>query len=77
MGKNTLILVNMELVELWATQFARRKTEFPDIYAAGLLGLVMAAASFNPQHEPNFRTHAKFYIYREFRRERKFLDSLG
>jgi DNA-directed RNA polymerase specialized sigma subunit len=68
------IAPHLEILEFWVNQFTKNPAHLEDLFQAGVVGLLLAYKSHNPAHE-NFRTHAKFYVFRELRRERRFLNN--
>lgn len=77
MSKNQLALLYFEWVEFLAYKNTKDPRSLEDIKAAAILGLVTAASVFNQCHEHSFQNHAKPYVMKEIRREKKFQRSLG
>lgn len=66
--KNSLVTQNIGLVHSCANRFRGRGTEYEDLFQAGCVGLVKAAAGFDPSKGFKFSTYAVPAILGEIRR---------
>lgn len=65
---NSLITENMGLVHSCANRFKGRGVEYEDLFQAGCVGLIKAAAGFDPDKGFRFSTYAVPAILGEIRR---------
>ena len=61
-NRNDLVLQNRHLVHRIAHRFKGYNVEYDELVAAGMLGLVEAAATFDPSRGYQFSTHAWWHI---------------
>lgn len=66
--KNSLVTQNIGLVHSCANRFRGRGTEYEDLFQAGCVGLIKAAAGFDPSKGFKFSTYAVPAILGEIRR---------
>lgn len=73
-ARNTLVLANIGLVHLVANQFSRPSLRYEDLLQEGIMGLIRATETFEPERSIRFSTYSVYWIRARIQRLIERLD---